>query len=1042
MRWLSAVVMGCAFAAAAAGQQAFQLAPALALEAEDFQVESGWKVIRNGGGNYMVDAVGFNHVSGERLLGIDEKDETASAFLDVAVPETGAYRLWVRYEYPAFCETRFRVVVRQAGKVAIDRVLGTKDSPRYAFGDPVPRAQHDPAWGPEGLMDEVVNVPELKAGPARVELHGVAQPQIPGVAARRNIDLLYLTRDTADAWMKHYARQTKLYPILDAFRDTRGPRYEVRFTNRGEKPADYSIAHVYNRVPWGAGEADMVRGVAPGAASPWVGLRLQDTAHFGCVRFTSSGQPFEVEIRPTGGAVERKLSGPTPILVYLPPYPGKGDKAVTPVEEIDAVLAELARTPAPGRKPTKPLCYGGWMPLGLPNEYGRKYAQLYAALGFRSLHPANSGPAVVENLAAVGVPVTKSWMVMGYRNPPLQPNIEQAKRDLARGGMRNHLLWYDYGDEIAFGEWMHMVLQADVDESRAGGNPVTADAALARRWLEWLKANRPGVPVGDYWLEKWGVFNAARMRPDSSAEAAAANPRLYVDSLLFYEDTAIGFVAERVKLVHAALGWDVRCGANYSLHPFYFPHTAPFVKWFRRGAAEMGRHSEYYWQVAQAGPMVNGYVAEHFRAGMRDNPKAVLRQYTMPHSPGNTDADFLRSAFTHLAHGATALDFFGIGMNETFTENHIDHRDRGRYRALRDVTHAVGLVEDLLPESRPVPSPVALLVSDSTERWDLAGIAQDLAGHAPFGPNFRKTRLHHHLERLGLWTGLTFLGVSPDLVIEEDLTAKGLQDYRVLVVVGDCLPREAAPVLEKWVRQGGVLLATANAGRYDTYREANPAFQTLFGLDIRRTEEQATFLRPRQELPFLSPLDTVKGDGWEMPQLATSEWISPADDARVLAKFKKDDSAAVIERSLDRGRIVYVAALPGLAYLWSALQPPQVPDRGPGTHTIPTAYDAGARALLQAVLKTAKVDPTVVAEPGLIDTRLLKGPKGFILPLSNCNAKVGGPVKLMVRVPGPVGTVTSAYHGVLAVKEEEGRVVISLPALGYGDVLRLDPPER
>jgi hypothetical protein len=1041
MRVPFALALAALAVSEAQAQTAFQLAPALALEAEDFHVETGWKVVKNGEGNYMVDAVGFNHVSGERLLGIDAKDETASASLDVTIPEAGAYRLWVRYEYPAFCETRFRVVVRQDGKAVLDRVLGTRDSLRYGFGDPVPRAQHDPSWGSEGLMEEVVNVPALKAGPARLELHGVAQPQTPGVAAHRNIDLLYLTRDTDDAWRKHCAKQTNLYPLLDAFRDTRGPRYEVRFANRGDRPADYSIAHVYNRVPWGAAEADMVRGLAPGTSSAWVGLRMQDTTHFGCVRFTSSGPPFEVEVRPVGGAVERKLSGPGPLLVYLPPYPGKGEKAVTPVEEIDAVLAELARTPAPGRKPTKPLCYGGWMPLGLESEYGRKYAQLYAALGFRSLHPANSGPAVLKNLEAVGVPKTKSWMVSGYRNPPLQPNIEQAQRDLVRNDMRDHLLWYDYGDEIAFAEWMHLVLQADVDEARAAGKPVTEAAALTKRWQEWLKANRPAVQPADYWLEKWGAFNAARMKPDSSAAAAAANPRLYVDSLLFYEDTAIGFVAERAKRVREALGPDVRCGANWSLHPFYFPHTTACVKWFRRGAAEFGRHSEYFWQVAQAGPMVNGYVAEHFRAGMRDNPRAVLRQYTMPHSPGNTDASFLRSAFTHLAHGATALDFFGIGMNETFTENHIDHRDRSRFRALRDITHAVGLVEDLLPESRPVHSPVALLVSDSTERWDLAGIAQDKAGHNPFGPHFRKTRLHHHLERLGLWTALTFLGVSPDLIVEEDLTAKGLQDYRVLVVVGDCLPREAAAVLEQWVRRGGVLLGTANAGRYDPYREANPAFQTLFGLDVRRTEEKATFLRPRQELPFLQPLAIVQGDGWEMPQLATSEWICPGGDARVLAKFHKDDSAAVVERPLGKGRIVYVAALPGLAYLWSALQPPQVPDRGPGTHRVPTAFDAGARALLQAVLKTARVEPLVVAEPGLIDTRLLRSPKGFILPLANYSATVGRPVKLLVRVPGRVGKVTSAHHGVLAVQEEKGRTAIRLPALGYGDVLRLDPPE-
>jgi hypothetical protein len=41
---------------------------------------------------------------------------------------------------------------------------------------------------------------------------------------------------------------------------------------------------------------------------------------------------------------------------------------------------------------------------------------------------------------------------------------------------------------------------------------------------------------------------------------------------------------------------------------------------------------------------------------------------------------------------------------------------------LRDVTHGVGFVEDLLPTARRVPSSVALLISESTERWDVAAM--------------------------------------------------------------------------------------------------------------------------------------------------------------------------------------------------------------------------------------------------------------------------------------------------------------------------------
>ncbi len=479
--------------------QGFQLAPALALEAEDFHVEAGWKVVANGQGNYMVDCIGFNHISGERLLCIDGKDETASAFLDVVIPEAGAYRLWVRYEYPAFCETRFRVLVQQDGKTVLDHAMGAKDSPRYGFGNPKPIAQHDPAWGPEGLFLEVVNVPELKAGKARIYLKGAVQPRTSGVAAGRHIDLLYLTRDLGDTWWKYYAGQTNLYPILEAFRDSRGPRWQARFTNKSDTKASFGISHVYNRIPWGATEGLVVKDLPPGAVSDWIGLRMQDTAHFGMTRFTSPGA-FEVAIRPTGGAVERTLSGQGTVHVYLPPYPGKGDRPVTPEEEIDKILKHLAETPAPGKKPTQPLCYGGWLPLGLDNDYGRKYAQLYAALGFRSLHPAHSGPEWKKNLAAAGVPLTRSWAVSAYRNPPTPKNIEAAGNSIKRVGMEPYLRWYDYGDEIAFSEWVGLRVQAAVDKAKDMKLPVKPADVTRDLWQAWL-ARTGGSCVP--WITGW-----------------------------------------------------------------------------------------------------------------------------------------------------------------------------------------------------------------------------------------------------------------------------------------------------------------------------------------------------------------------------------------------------------------------------------------------------------------------------------------------------------------------------------------------------------
>ncbi len=1020
--------------------QTFTLAPALAIEAEDFTIDSGWKVLQNGSGNYMVDIIGFNHISGERLLHVDSKNESAAAHLDVVIPEAGKYRLWVRYEAPFGCETRFKVQVEQDGKLIVDKLMGTKYSPRYGQGEDKPTAEHDTASGSEGLMEEVVTVPALAKGKATLKLLAASQPQTPGVAANRNIDLIYLTRDTSDAWFIHYRKHVKLYPILEAFRDTRGARWEARFTNRGNNPADFSISHTYNRLPWGEGEGIVARSIKPGESSEWVGLKKQDTAHFGMSTFNAShGQAFAVALRAVGGAVAKEIKGVGPHRIYIPPYAGKGEKPVTPEEEIDSILQDLKELKAPGKPPTKPLCYGGWVPLGVDSDYGRKYAQLYAALGFRSLHPAHSGPAVLKNLAAVAIQPTKSFSVSAYRNPPLPPEIARAKLDLARSGMAQYVRWFDYGDEIAFSEWMEILVQHAVKTAKLAGETYKPEDVVASMWREWLKSNRDEIAKEMYWRASWGAFNERRLKPDTSSAAARENPRLYVDSLQFYQDTAIIFVAERAKDVRRELGEDVLCGANYTCHPLYYPTVDAYIKWFRGGAADMGRHSEFFWQVGQAGPMVNGYIAEHFRAGMRDNPRGVLRQYTMPHAAGNTDANFLRTCFTQLAHGATALDFFGIGMNETFTENHIDHRAKSRFRVLRDITHCVGFVEDLLPQAKTVASPVALLVSESTERWDFAGVAREGAGRDLWGPDFRKVRLNSHNERLGLWTALTHIGLSPDLVIEEDLNAKILDQYKVLFLVGDTLPSAVVPALEKWVRTGGTLIATAGAGRFDVYRQENDAFASLCGLKSRVTEERTPFFRPRMELPFLTPFTRVQVPGGGFPQLATYERVEGNADTKIRAKFKDDDTPAILERKLDKGHVVYVAALPGVAYLWSALQPPLVPDRGPNTHSIPTQFDVGVATWLTLLMRSVAVEPIVDTEDVLIDTRLLRAESSYLLPLANYSEKIGQKVTLKVRIDRKITKVTSAYHGVLQHKIDKGVLTVTIPALGYGDILRLEP---
>jgi hypothetical protein len=299
--------------------------------------------------------------------------------------------------------------------------------------------------------------------------------------------------------------------------------------------------------------------------------------------------------------------------------------------------------------------------------------------------------------------------------------------------------------------------------------------------------------------------------------------------------------------------------------------------------------------------------------------------------------------------------------------------------------------------------------------------------------------LHYHIERLGLWTALTFLGTSPDLLIEEDLDPRALADYKLLIVVGDHLPPKKAAVVQRWVEQGGTVLATAGAGLNDPYGEPNQAWPALLGLTERETIHHDTFLRPRQELPFIKPRGAIVGDGWYWLRLATTETIEPAETAEVTARLASDDSPMGVRRDVGRGAVVYVAGLPGVAYLWAALQPPAVPDRGISNHQVPVGYDPGVRRMLAAVLKRADVQPRIIASPPLIDARLVRSGKGFYLPVSNYHRDVDQPVSLTIRLDRPIKHVTSAYHGKLPHAQQDGAIHVTIPALGYGDMLRLAP---
>ena len=133
----------------------------------------------------------------------------------------------------------------------------------------------------------------------------------------------------------------------------------------------------------------------------------------------------------------------------------------------------------------------------------------------------------------------------------------------------------------------------------------------------------------------------------------------------------------------------VLTGANYSPHANYLVTELDYIRPFKIGAMSMPWSEDYVWQIPEFSVQVIGYLTSAFRAGAKyhDNP---IHMYVMPHSPGNTPADFRRSFYTVVAHGAKMVNYFSATpLAAGATENYVATDDL-RHVAGRPRLHARG----------------------------------------------------------------------------------------------------------------------------------------------------------------------------------------------------------------------------------------------------------------------------------------------------------------------------------------------------------------
>jgi hypothetical protein len=1004
----------------------------LLLEAEHFQGDgSGWQPIEVGQGNYFVDAIGAGHYSGGRMLRLPSSEGPAATQTDVQIPETGTYRVWSRYDFPwRDAAASFRIQIRQRNEIVFDVCYGEPNARRMWFFNLPDAPWHDLQYGVEGPVSEAHDV-SLQAGPATVVLLG---EQLDQPSADRIVDFVFLTSDLGDEFRR---RGERLYPILDEI--GRGSeRLFVRVINPDDTAAELRMEaqYTFNRAPWrspavqlgarGAGRDNSPEVLPPGTSTPWMNLSCQDTTHACHLHFRTrspltatptvelSSEPSEV------GLIRRLALTSSELIVSVPAYPAREPLGIQTIDEsLRSIVESLESTTPPGRPPTRFPVYAGLgdnveRRLDGPDETASLYRRLFFLTGANAFNNLNLSalPAELAAASAEGMSLGRFHTYGDYRWFPTPERIDKAQRDIAEAEAEPFVRAFTLGDEIKLSDWYPRGNDGD------------------QLFREAMQA------IGET-PEALGVQDWSSLRLDAAVRMASSNPRLFVRAHRFQDEYALGQLRAGVQRIRDAFGPEVLIGANFSPHPDFRPDVPSFVKAFREAGLTLASHSDYWWQDSEMGPESTGFVLDAFRAGLRGR-SGVLQPYVMPHSPGNTDRDFMLGLWTALIHGARAVDLFRVGPEQINTENYISSHDPGRYQTIREALRLLGPAEDTLLDGAPRQSSVALVLSQSTDLWESVTAARD-----PGIPSDTKlTSQASNTERKGLWQALRHSHIPVNMITEDDLASGSVEQYRVIYFAGPWLSSSAAMGLARWIEAGGTLVASAGAGTLDEFSSPTGILSSAQGIDRRSLNISETFLRPRIEVPRLRPIGRVSmiaNPSISFDAVAWRDSFVTNASVELLAQFD-DGSPALAVHRLGLGRAITFGTLPGVAYLRSGFpQPPPLPDRGPFMHQPLTAYDPTLRELISQWAAAATPSRPSTSDP-LVDVGLAETPSQMILPLANFGDQ---PATVEVSVPdaGGVLTVSSVQHGALPFSLEGSTLRIQVP-INVIDMLVVDRLEQ
>ncbi len=922
-------------------------------------------------------------VSNGGLLGIDPKSAGKVATLDVNIPVAGSYRVWSKYQAPPYFNYAHKIEVIQNGKTVFTYDYGKELAPKfYSFFGAYGLKPQPAVWWFWGVDHDAAEAPtaaaELAAGTAQIRITATENP---APAGDRFIDFVVLTTEKADTFKGYQPYGTGSPFMIEAIANT---KLYARFKNTLTVPTQVTGTTAGHMQPMYGGQSGTfpAAAVAPGQWSSWFNIAsICRLAHEEGVWLSLTGanantRPnFDVEVSrdPEGKDIVGRMVVANGEAIILPIDIVWNKNSVVKTsrqhaEEIIKLAKTQWRTANGGKKPQILAIYGAFRAT---NPKDQSWVdQFKDALGYNTLLPDT-----YDHLKRDGY----------HQHAFGVAAIEGLAKGLTPQQRENFRI-VSFGDEIHVGA---------VDAKKA------ENIAEFRTWL-----SSQGLTAKDL-----GGTDPAQATIELDPKTAKS-PELTWYSTLFSEKKAFEEFNLNTKAAEKAFGPNVWTGANYSPHgaPQYYGPIFQWVDMFKNKGMSAFWTEDYIFSVPESPQIISWmFATAHAGAKYHNTP---IHFYVMPHAPGQVPGYLRKSMVYAVGSGSADIDSFWVGPAEAFTENFVSWAYPDVFKVLHESIYDAGEVEDISVSGKRRQSKVAVVLSKATDfnekHLPVDPKSDPFAAKATAdfsGSQFQQTLCRKEAQMLYL--SLRQAQQQVDLITEDDIKDGILKNYKTVYFAGEWVDNKAVPKISEWVKNGGVLYASAGMGHKNQFNKPETSLLEVLGLKSINMAKREIQYRTLLELPVMKPVDSITMSGDKFEALAMTEKLTPGS-AKVIGTWS-DGSAAVTVNELGKGKAYAVAGLPGSANIKAATRP--VPFARGGYLNLYTPINVDAKSTKLARLgidNTKDIAPEVTVSEPRVESLLTENEKGTLVSLINWNddGKVSG-LKVSVKSTFKPGKVWS-----------------------------------